>query len=134
MGKQLDNLLISASAGSGKTYRLTTRFLHMVLSQGDPTRALALTFSRATAGEFLHSILKRLASAADDADNCKELNEDIQKDFSGAEKFTQETCRVTLRKLVAQLHQLNLATIDSFFNRALSVFPMEFGLAGVYPT
>ena len=53
MGKQLDNLLISASAGSGKTYRLTTRFLHMVLSQGDPTRALALTFSRATAGEFL---------------------------------------------------------------------------------
>ena len=132
MGKQLDNLLISASAGSGKTYRLTTRFLHMVLSQGDPTRALALTFSRATAGEFLHSILKRLASAADDALNCKELNEDIQKDFSGAEKFTQETCRVTLRKLVAQLHQLNLATIDSFFNRALSVFPMEFGLAGGY--
>ena len=68
MGKQLDNLLISASAGSGKTYRLTTRFLHMVLSQGDPTRALALTFSRATAGEFLHSILKRLASAADEED------------------------------------------------------------------
>ena len=133
MSHSIGNLLISASAGSGKTYRLTTRFLYMLLAGGDPTRALALTFSRATAGDFLHSILNRLAKASADVKECEKLNDDIQKDFGNPNHpFSQEHCRSRLQELVAQLHRLSLMTIDSFFNSVLSVFPMEFGLSGGY--
>ena len=131
---KINNLIISASAGSGKTYRLTTRFLFLLLNGQDPTKTVALTFSKATAGEFLLSILRRLAGAAGHPALCKELADDFERDFdvSNSKLVTQENCALSLDRLVKQLHRLNLWTIDGFFNRVLSVFPFEFGLTGGY--
>ncbi|MDE0820582.1 MAG: UvrD-helicase domain-containing protein, partial [Opitutales bacterium] len=128
----LGNLIISASAGSGKTFRLTTRFLFMLLHDLDPTRTVALTFSRSTAGEFLLSILQRLAKASQDQDTRIELERLFKADFKDLSQpeVSQDSCMKALRQLTAQLHRLNLWTIDSFFHRILSVFPFEFGLTG----
>ena len=44
------NLLIRASAGTGKTFALATRYLRlMLLDKVDPAKIIALTFSRAAA-------------------------------------------------------------------------------------
>ena len=60
------NLLIRASAGTGKTFALATRYLRlMLLDKVDPAKIIALTFSRAAAQEIYTKILERLWKAAE---------------------------------------------------------------------
>ena len=67
------NLLIRASAGTGKTFSLATRYLRlMLLDKVDPARIIALTFSRAAAQEIYTKILERLWKAASSDENAKE--------------------------------------------------------------
>ena len=58
------NLLIRASAGSGKTYQLGNRVIGLVARGVPPERIAALTFTRKAAGEFADSVLAKLARAA----------------------------------------------------------------------
>ena len=44
--------MIFASAGSGKTFALTTRFIRLLALGAAPERIVALTFTRKAAGEF----------------------------------------------------------------------------------
>ncbi len=60
-------VMILASAGSGKTFRLTNRFIALLAAGAAPERIVALTFTRKAAGEFFDGILGKLAAAADDA-------------------------------------------------------------------
>ena len=46
------HLVIMASAGSGKTHRLTDRYLTLLANGVDPGRILATTFTRLAAGEI----------------------------------------------------------------------------------
>lgn len=130
------NELISASAGTGKTYRLTTRFLFWLLHGGDPTRAIALTFSKKAAGEFLDRILTRLSEAAASQDSCQKLMEDFAKANypipENAPPVTPQHCLQTLQDLVTRIHAIRLGTIDSFFHQILSTFGNEFGLPGKF--
>ena len=74
-------VLISASAGSGKTYQLAGRFLGLLMkpdSTGekvDPTTVLATTFTRAAAGEILSRVLGWLARAVFDPERRRQLGE-----------------------------------------------------------
>jgi ATP-dependent helicase/nuclease subunit A len=54
-------LLIKASAGSGKTYRLTQRILNLVRAGVAPDRILATTFTRKAAAEITSRMYKALA-------------------------------------------------------------------------
>ena len=58
------NLLILASAGSGKTFQLGNRVIGLVAGGAAPERIVALTFTRKAAGEFADSVLTKLAQAA----------------------------------------------------------------------
>jgi ATP-dependent helicase/nuclease subunit A len=60
------NLLILASAGSGKTFQLGNRVIGLVVKGVGPERIVALTFTRKAAGEFADSVLTKLAEAAGD--------------------------------------------------------------------
>ena len=60
------NLMILASAGSGKTFQLSNRVIGLVSSGVDPRTIVALTFTRKAAGEFADEILMKLAQAARD--------------------------------------------------------------------
>ena len=58
MGSRLlQNEMILASAGAGKTYQLTDRYVGLMARGVDPERIIALTFTRKAAGEFFDSIL-----------------------------------------------------------------------------
>ena len=63
--KRIPNTMIRASAGTGKTYQLTNRFIRLLLFGAAPERIIALTFTRKAAGEFFEGILDKLAKAAD---------------------------------------------------------------------
>ena len=52
------HICIKASAGSGKTYALTNRYIKLLTAGVDPAKIIALTFTRKASSEFLDTILK----------------------------------------------------------------------------
>ena len=60
------NFAILASAGTGKTYQLSVRLARLLMLGKRPEEIIALTFTRAAAGEFYLRVLQRLKEAATD--------------------------------------------------------------------
>ena len=116
--------MIRASAGTGKTWQLTTRYLRLLMDEVPPERILALTFTRKAAGEFFEKIFTRLAGAAATPEGAAKLSREVGTDATVAQY------REKLRLLLRSLHQLQLSTYDSFFGRIVRSFPLELGLDG----
>ena len=85
------NIRSSASAGSGKTYSLTGRYIAIALEEADPALIVALTFTRKSAGEFLSEILKRTAAAAESEQEAKKLSKEVSGDENKYWKATFQT-------------------------------------------
>ena len=71
------HLLIRASAGTGKTFQLSNRYLQLILSGQSVDGILATTFTRKAAGEILNRVMFRLAEAAASEDACAKLTKDL---------------------------------------------------------
>ncbi|MEE2947844.1 MAG: UvrD-helicase domain-containing protein [Verrucomicrobiota bacterium] len=124
---RIPNMMIRASAGTGKTFQLTNRFIRLLVCGVAPERIIALTFTRKAAGEFFEGILNKLAKAADDPLKAMELAKGMGQSGVGQAEF-----RATLRRLVDSMGHLSLGTIDSFFHRVLGLFSTEFGFGGQF--
>ncbi|MFN0125878.1 MAG: UvrD-helicase domain-containing protein [Verrucomicrobiales bacterium] len=118
---------ILASAGSGKTHTLVTRYLRLLASGQPPERIIALTFTRKAAGEFFDKIVHRLADAAASEDARVQLAQSLDRS-----RLDQSEAVQWLRAVVERLPFLTLGTLDSFFIRMVSAFPLEFGLGGPF--
>lgn len=116
--------LISASAGTGKTFSLTSALITLLARnpEGDPARILATTFTRKAAGEILQRLLQRLAGAALDDGELRTLNHSTGLALSGAQ------CASLLAGLARRLHRLGVMTIDAYLVRLASVMPMVLGV------
>jgi len=119
--------MIRASAGAGKTYALTQRFVGLLAAGAAPERIVALTFTRKAAGEFFDQILAKLAGAAVDSARARKLAQEIGVPGLGAADFLR-----LLRTMVDAMPRLNLGTIDGFFARVVRSFPFELGLDGEF--
>jgi len=121
---------IRASAGSGKTYQLSSQYLGILIrgiqanTPVDPGTILATTFTRAAAGEILERVLTRLARAVLDAGERDQLRENEK-----LASLSKEDCSRALGMLAASLHRIGIGTIDSFFARVARSMPDELGLA-----
>lgn len=124
MSASPESLVLLASAGTGKTYRLSLRYLRLLHNGVSPAVILASTFTRKAAGEILGAILCRLAEACADADKRQHLAQELglQEDWAQAE------VEQLLRSLLAQLPQLNIRTLDSWFQNQASAASWELGL------
>jgi ATP-dependent exoDNAse (exonuclease V) beta subunit len=123
-GSGLRHQRIIANAGSGKTHRLTTRYIEL-LERGVPAEHIvALTFTRKAAGEFMDAIFNRLLKASASGREAHALAHETK--MPG---LTSQRCLEHLRQLVEKLPLLTLGTLDSFFGRILRAFPFECGLA-----
>lgn len=100
----LPNLLIEASAGTGKTHALVERLAAALHAGADPREIVAITFSRAAAGEIFSRFVSRLASSPSDA--------------------------ALLRRVIDTQHQSQIGTVDSFLVRYVQMFPLELGVSG----
>ncbi len=117
--------VIRASAGSGKTYKLSERFLKLLLLGVPVDSILATTFSRKAAGEILNRILERLARGALSTDGASKLSNELYKDNS---RLTREQLRDLTVSVTRSLDRLRICTLDSFFNRIAKGFQFEIGL------
>ncbi len=117
------NELLLASAGTGKTYRLTNQFLNLLLEGVEPERVLATTFTRKAAGEILDRVLERLVDAAESEEGLKELRKGLDKP-----QLTSQQCRSLLVKLVRSLDTFQVRTIDSFFVHLVRLFALDLEL------
>lgn len=116
------NLMILASAGSGKTFQLGNRVIGLVGARGvDPARIVALTFTRKAAGEFADSVLSKLAGCAGDPAEERKLCGQIGEPFQAGP---------TLARIVKALPTFQLGTMDGFFARVVRGFQYELGLTG----
>ena len=102
------NVLIEASAGTGKTQALAQRLIELIRGGVKPQEIVALTFSRAAAGEIFERFVSLLAESA----------ERNPKDAA------------YLREVIATQHLSQIGTLDSFLMRIVRSFPLELGLQG----
>jgi len=119
----LANVVIRASAGTGKTFQLSNRYLGLAAAGESPDRILATTFTRKAAGEILDRVLFRLAEAALDPGALARLAGHL-----AAADFDRARCLGLLCEMIGQLHRLRVATLDSFFIQVARSFSLELGL------
>jgi ATP-dependent exoDNAse (exonuclease V) beta subunit len=115
------NTVIRASAGTGKTFELSNRFIGLALDSA-PDSILAATFTRKASGQILGRILVRLARATIEPEELGKLVRHVRPTMNRA------CCLSLLRQLVRHLHRLRVSTLDSFFVEMAQSFGLEMGL------
>jgi ATP-dependent exoDNAse (exonuclease V) beta subunit len=115
---------VLASAGSGKTYRLSNRIIQLLALGVAPGEILASTFTRKATGEILERVLVRLAKGAVEKEAAAELGAHAHPALDDPAE-----CRRLLARVVEQLHEVNVGTLDAFFVRVARTFFQELGLA-----
>lgn len=123
MKRKDTTVVIRASAGTGKTYQLTNRYLSLIKDGVRPEHILTVTFTRLAAGEILERVLLRLAEAAVDLKKCEALAKELN---DGA--FTRERCLNLLQELTSNLHRMRIETLDAYFAQLARSFSLEIGL------
>ncbi len=119
-----NNILIRASAGSGKTFQLSNRYLDIALGGAAWETVLASTFTKKAAGEILDRILIRLAEAAlDDAERTK-----LAKFLHRPTDLPRQEVLDLLLQAVRNLHRLRVGTLDAFFIQIAGSFCLELGI------
>ncbi|MEO8497304.1 MAG: UvrD-helicase domain-containing protein, partial [Planctomycetota bacterium] len=122
--KRFSHTVIRASAGTGKTFQLSNRFLGLLNAGVAPDQILATTFTRKAAAEILDRIVVRLAEAVDDPKKCETLG-----GFIGDTTLSCERCRQQLVGLLRNLHRLHVSTLDSFFGQMARGVSLDVGLS-----
>lgn len=121
------SVLVGASAGTGKTYVLTRRFLRVLLQDETcrPADILAVTFTKAAAAEMRNRVTKTLMNWATypDAKLQKELIELLQTGDVSAEMM--QRARSLFPMVLDDGSSLKILTIHSFCQSLLSQFPLE---------
>lgn len=119
--------IVSASAGSGKTYNLAYEYIRNVI--GDPSlyrHILAVTFTNKATEEMKQRILKKIDELATGTD--REYVPMLRRDLSLPEAEIMRRA-TTVRSFI--LHDYNhfaVVTIDKFFQRIIRAFIKELGI------
>lgn len=97
-------LLVSAAAGSGKTFTLTQRIIKSIIEDGrDISRFLIVTFTRAAAGELKEKVSKAISKAIEDDPDNRHLQSQLLKlgsaHISTIDSFFSDPVRTNFEKL-----------------------------------
>ena len=117
-----DSLVLLASAGTGKTFRLTNRLLALYAADVPLRRILASTFTRKAAGEILQRLIVRLCEACACDEACARLADQIGVAIDRADAV--ELCL----RLLRHIDRLRISTLDSWFQERVQRAAFELGL------
>lgn len=125
--------LVQASAGSGKTYQLTKRYVQWLLllspqSPNPPREILAITFTNKAAHEMKARILFLLKKACLSQWEDWEI-EDILKPINLSPEIAAMRAKRLLTLILEEYHFFCVSTIDSFINTLLSANAYYLGLS-----
>jgi ATP-dependent helicase/nuclease subunit A len=123
---ELPREIVLASAGTGKTFRLSSRIIGLLNAGVLPQEILASTFTRKAAGEILERVLIRLAQAVVGEKDRVLLAE--HAGLPGAPVLDAGRAEQLLTLVVEALHRMNVSTLDAFFHRVARAFSLEMGL------
>ncbi len=123
-----------ASAGSGKTFTLATRFIELLIKK--PTsykEVLAVTFTVKATAEMKERILSQLYglshSLPDSESYLKQIMADLAKEqISFTEQEVRQRAGMALQLILHDYSNFNVETIDSFFQRILRNLARELEL------
>ncbi|MCL2744053.1 MAG: UvrD-helicase domain-containing protein, partial [Planctomycetaceae bacterium] len=125
----IPNTIIRASAGSGKTYKLSSRYIALLLDGKPAEEILASTFTVKAAGEILQRVLQRLSAAVLDKDKYTELCKSLRDDFGERIPVpNKEKLQSVTAELARNLHRVQVGTLDSFFHKIARSFGLELNL------
>lgn len=120
-----------ASAGSGKTHKLTGEYLTLLFSQPYAyRRILAVTFTNKATSEMKHRVVTELYKIA--SGRPSDYLTALTSTYSLTEKQLQKRARKILITLLHDYSAFNISTIDRFFQQVIRAFAHEIGLQGGY--
>ena len=126
-GYRWPHRLLNAHAGTGKTHRLSARFLRLICAGAPASNILASTFTRKAAGEIRERVVLRLARAATGDDRAIEDLRDRVGGL-GKETYHRQQAADDLDRLLNQLPTLRITTLDGFLQQCVQVLRGELGL------
>ncbi|MBE9469367.1 MAG: UvrD-helicase domain-containing protein [Bacteroidetes bacterium] len=119
-----------ASAGSGKTYRLTEEYLRLLFKNNMSYKnILSVTFTHKATDEMKTRIIEALykLSNADKFIKVDYYNE-FKKEFNLNDKEIKQKSATILARILHDYSRFSVGTIDSFFQKVIRAFVREIGL------
>lgn len=124
--------IVSACAGSGKTWLLIARMVRLLLAGVKPNQILALTFTRKAAQEMrdrLYSLLEQF-SKSDDLQLLKDLED---RGLSKAQAITMlPTAKLLYSRVLANPQPIVVDTFHGWFGKLLGAAPVSIGIQPGY--
>ncbi len=125
-------MALKASAGSGKTFALSVRFLALLFKGANPSEILTLTFTKKATAEMKERILDYLKILQkENLENEKEKSQNILKELEEKYRLNPDLVRNSAQKIYQRFlnAEIRISTIDAFFQSILRKFCWFVGLS-----
>ena len=120
-------LILSASAGSGKTYKLAYKYVRDVIEHPELYRSiLAVTFTNKATEEMKSRILKEIHTLA--AGLKSKYLSDLCAELHLSESQVRERALKARQNILHDYSRFTILTIDRFFQRIIRAFIKELGI------
>lgn len=113
MGKKL---ILKASAGTGKTYRLSLEYIASLMEGIDFKDILVMTFTKKATAEIKERILKFLKEICESEEKRVEIEKNLQNIYGDVFSFEISKVKKIYKNIVENKDKLKIYTIDSFTN------------------
>lgn len=126
-------LALKASAGSGKTFNLSLRFIYLLFQGANPHQILTLTFTKKASSEMHHRIYEHLKSLEQSFWHNTFKDNDIYKELL-QRGLSHEQMSENIAPIFATFMQSSprITTIDSFFHAVLKKFCWYVGVSSSF--
>ncbi len=127
-------MALKASAGSGKTFALSVRFLALLFKGANPSEILTLTFTKKATAEMKERILdylKILQKENLEDEKEKEKSQNILKELEEKYRLNPSFVQNSAQKIYQRFlnAEIRISTIDAFFQSILRKFCWFVGLS-----
>ncbi len=127
-------MALKASAGSGKTFALSVRFLALLFKGANPSEILTLTFTKKATAEMKERILdylKILQKENLENEKEKEKSQNILKELEEKYRLDPSFVQNSAQKIYQRFlnAEIRISTIDAFFQSILRKFCWFVGLS-----
>ncbi|RVY12563.1 RecB-like helicase [Helicobacter pylori] len=125
-------MALKASAGSGKTFALSVRFLALLFKGANPSEILTLTFTKKATAEMKERILDYLKILQkENFENEKEKAQNILKELEEKYHLDPSLVQNSAQKIYQRFlnAEIRISTIDAFFQSILRKFCWFVGLS-----